>query len=80
VLYTIEDLILESYTDPDLKKRFLENPIAMLKERGVEIPPEIILRVVEDAPEVRHIILPYIVPGVSPSLEEIEQRASKIFI
>jgi hypothetical protein len=80
VLYTIEDLILESYTDPDLKKRFLENPIAMLKERGVEIPPEIILRVVEDTPEVRHIILPYIVPGVSPSLEEIEQRASKIFI
>ena len=80
MLRAIEDLILELYGDPDLKKRFLENPTALLKERGLEIPPEIVLRVVEDTPDVRHIVLPYIVPGTTPTLEEVEQRASKIII
>ncbi|MCX5976233.1 MAG: nitrile hydratase subunit alpha [Coprothermobacterota bacterium] len=80
MLYADEELILELNSDPDLKKRFLENPAAMLKERGLEIPPEVTLRVMEDTPDVRHIVIPYIAPGASTTLEEIEQRASKIIL
>jgi hypothetical protein len=81
MLYADEELILELNSDPDLKKRFLENPAAMLKERGLEIQPEVTLRVMEDTPDVRHIVIPYIAPpGTSTTLEEIEQRASKIIL
>jgi len=80
MLYADEELILELNSDPDLKKRFLENPAAILKERGLEIPSEITLRAMEDTPNVRHIVIPYFAPSAPTTLEEIEQRASKIII
>jgi hypothetical protein len=73
-------LILDLYSDPELKKRFLADPAVVMKERGVTVPEEVILKAVEDSPTVRHIILPYLKPGEKSSMEEIEQRASKIII
>lgn len=76
----MQDLFLDVYSDPELKKRFMTGPAAVMKERGVAVPEGISLRAVEDTEKVRHIVIPYPAPGKVATLEEIEQRASKIII
>jgi hypothetical protein len=76
----MEDLILDLYSDPELKQRFMADPAAVMKERGVAVSEGVALRAVEDTADLRHIVLPYIAPGTTPTLEEIEQRASKIIL
>lgn len=77
---TMQDLILDLHSDPELKLRFMADPAAVMKERGVAVPDGIDLLAVEDTETVRHIVLPYPAPGTVASLEEIEQRASKKLI
>ncbi len=76
----MEDLVFDLYSDPELKKRFMADPAAVMKERGVKVPDGVSLRAVEDTETVRHIVLPYPAPSTAASLQEIEQRASKIII
>jgi hypothetical protein len=76
----MQDLILDLYSDPALKERFMADPASVMKEHGVVVPEGVDLCAVEDTAEIRHIVLPYIAPGAAPKLEEIEQRASKIII
>jgi len=74
----MEDLVFDLYGDPQLKRRFIADPAAVMKERGVTAPEGVNLRAVEDSESIRHIVLPYIAPSEVPSLEEVERRVSKI--
>ena len=51
-------LVAKAWTDDDLKQRLLAEPSAVLAEYGIEVPPGIELRVVEDTNEVCHLVLP----------------------
>jgi len=76
----MEDLVFDLYSNPELKQRFMADPAGVMKDRGVVVPDDVSLRVVEDTETVRHIVLPYPDPGAVAKVEEIEQRVSKITV
>ena len=47
----------KAWTDADFKKRFLSDPLAVLKEHGLTVPPDIKVKVVEDTDTLAHIVL-----------------------
>jgi hypothetical protein len=53
-----ELLVADAWADPALKKRLLENPAAVLKERGISIPEGVQVKVVEDTDKVEHFVIP----------------------
>ena len=48
----------KAWSDEELKQRLVDEPAAVLEEHGIEVPPGIQLRVVEDTDEVCHLVLP----------------------
>jgi hypothetical protein len=54
----INNVIAKASTDEDFKQKLLTNQAATLREAGVEIPPGVEVRVLEDTDQVRHIVLP----------------------
>jgi hypothetical protein len=53
-----ELLVADAWADPALKKRLLESPAAVLKERGISVPEGCQVKVLEDTDKVQHFILP----------------------
>jgi Nitrile hydratase, alpha chain len=51
-------LIAQTWADEKFKRRLIENPAAVLRERGIEMPPGAELRVVENTEKVRYLTLP----------------------
>lgn len=51
-------LVSQAWSDDDLKARLVDDPESVLREYGVEIPFGVELRVVEDTPQVRHLVMP----------------------
>ncbi|MEI6310402.1 MAG: NHLP leader peptide family natural product precursor [bacterium] len=76
----MDDLIMSLNSDPELKRRFLAEPAAVLVERGIPLPAGVSLKVLEDRDDLRHIVLPFAKPWGQANLEDLEQRASKIII
>lgn len=66
-------LVAQAWSDEGLKARLLEDPVGVLREHGVEVPFGIELRVLEDTPEIRHLVLP---PSPASELAEEELTAS----
>lgn len=66
-------LVAQAWSDGDLKRRLLAYPAAVLREYGIEPPPDVELRVVEDSPQVRHLVLP---PSPSGELSDEELSCS----
>jgi nitrile hydratase alpha subunit len=54
----INNVIAKASTDEDFKQRLLTNQAASLRDEGVEIPPGVEVRVLEDTDQVRHLVLP----------------------
>jgi len=51
-------LLADAWADPALKKRLLENPAAVLKERGIAVPEGVQIKVIEDTEKVEHLVIP----------------------
>jgi hypothetical protein len=51
-------LVAKAWSDESLKQRLVNDPAAVLEEHGIEVPPGIELRVVEDTDDVCHLVLP----------------------
>jgi hypothetical protein len=77
---TMESFLESLKNDPNLKRRFLADPGAVLAERGIPVPAGVTLKVLEDSEETNHIVLPYAKEGGKPNLEVLEQRAAKIIL
>ncbi|MEQ8191343.1 MAG: NHLP leader peptide family RiPP precursor [Candidatus Eremiobacterota bacterium] len=59
--------------DEDFKKSLIENPAEILsKEYDIKLPEGLTLKILEDTPEVKHVVLPCIEP---PALEELSEEA-----
>jgi hypothetical protein len=55
--------------DEGFKRRLLSDPAASLKEKGVEIPLGVEVRIVEDTDTVQHLVLP-----IKPSSKELSDE------
>jgi len=65
----IHKVIAKAWTDEGFKQRLLSHPTACLKAEGVEIPPGVEVRIVEDTVNVHHLLLP-LKPASTPLSEE----------
>jgi hypothetical protein len=68
------EVLLEIYSDPDLKVVFEGNPRGFLRQRGIVVPDDIELRVHEDTAKVRHLIVPRLEGDPPTTVEELEER------
>ena len=65
----IEKIIATAWMDEGFKQRLLSDPAASLKEEGVEMPPGVEVRIVEDTETVQHLVLP-----MKPSSQELSDE------
>src|SRR5262245_44375103 len=71
-----ERIVAKAWTDETFKKRLLADPAAVLKEHGMEMPPGIQVRIVENTEEVRYLTLPR--PGRPSSGELAEEELARV--
>jgi len=58
--------------DEDFKKALIENPGEILyKEYDIKLPEGLTLKILEDTPDIKHVVLPCIKP---PELEELSEE------
>lgn len=66
-------VVARAWSDVAFKKRLLSNPVKVLKENGIQSPPDVTVKVVEDSAKVIHLILPNKPAELSD--EELDQVA-----
>lgn len=71
-LSDLDRLRLESASDEALRKRLVDDPASVLKERGIDVPNGVQVQVVEDSVETHTITLP---PFVGSDLSRDSLRA-----
>jgi hypothetical protein len=52
------EVIVKSWTDDDFKQRLLADPATVLQEHGVQVPPGVGVKVLEDTNDVNYLVLP----------------------
>ena len=68
-------IVAKAWTDEAFKRRLLAEPAAVLAKHGMDVPPGVQFRVVEDTATVRHLTLPFR-PGSGEISEEELSRAA----
>ena len=51
-------VVAKAWTDESFKQRLLAEPATVLREQGMEVPPGVEVRVVENTGTVAHLVLP----------------------
>lgn len=70
-----EQVIAKAWQDNAFKEQLKENPVAVLRDQGIDIPPGIQLRVLEDSESVVHLTLPTRPPEQELSDEDLDKVA-----
>ncbi len=65
----MQQIIAKAWMDEGFKQRLLSNPGLALKEEGVEMPPDVEVRIAENTAKVLHFVLP-----AKPSREELSDE------
>ena len=71
----INKIIAKAWMDKGFKERLLSDPASSLKKEGVEIPPGLEVRIVEDTDKVHHMVLPPKPSGDELSEEQLANAA-----
>ena len=66
-------IVAKAWADEEFKARLLENPKAVMREHGLEISPDVEVKVVDDSERVRHFLLP-----ANPATELSEEELSPV--
>ena len=66
-------IVAKAWADEDFKSRLLSNPKAVMREHGLEMAPEVQVKVLEDTDQVIHFTLP-----ANPSGELSEEELSPV--
>ena len=53
-----QQIIAKCWADDSFKQRLLSDPTATLKAEGVEIPEDLSVKVLENTPEIFHMVIP----------------------
>ena len=64
-------IVANAWSDERLKRRLIEEPEAVLREHGIEVPYDIEFKVMVDTDQVRHLVLP-----LSPSGDLADEELS----
>ncbi len=62
-------LISKAWSDPAFKQRLLSDTAAVLKENGINVPPGLVVKAVENTDNVFHIVIP---PKPAPELSDAD--------
>src|SRR4029077_13905898 len=65
-------LLAKVWADDGLKRKFIENPAAVLQEHGIKTKPGVDLRVVENTEKTQYMVLPPKPAGGVTELSESE--------
>jgi hypothetical protein len=69
-------VVAKAWSDAAFKERLLREPTAVLKENGIEVSADVVLKVVENSGKVKHLVLPEPPSGIAElSDEELDQVA-----
>ena len=72
---TLRSLFKRCWADPELKRRFLAEPAAVLDEEGFIVPEGMKIRVIENTPGEMNIVLPLDPDSLELSSAEMDQVA-----
>lgn len=70
---TWKKLVAKAWADPEWKARLLADPVAVLREEGLNVPENVKIRIVEETPGVRTLLLP-VMPEGGWDLERQDKR------
>ena len=69
-------VVAKAWADEEYKRRLLADPAAVAREEGVPVPAGLTLKVIEDAPGTRTLVLPPIPAELGTAVEADERRAA----
>lgn len=68
-------VVAKAWADEEFKRRLLADPAAVAAEEGVLLPEGLTLKVIEDAPGIRTLVLPPLPSGLQTLVEGEERLA-----
>src|SRR3546814_282175 len=68
-------VLVDALRDAEFRRRFVADPEAVLAEHGVEAPRGVTIKVVENTPELVHVVLPPLTADGELSDAELETAA-----
>jgi hypothetical protein len=68
-------LVADAWSDPELKKRLIADPAAVLKQRGIQPPPGVKIKVIEETDDSMCLVLPAKPAEEELSAEQLESVA-----
>ncbi len=71
-------IVAKAWADESFKKRLIADPKAILKEQGLEVAPDVQLKVIEDTENLHHLTLPPKPAEGELSEEELSMAAGGI--
>jgi hypothetical protein len=73
----VTKIIAKAWMDKGFKARLLSDPMATLKEEGVEIPPGVEVRIAVDTDKIPHLLLPMKPAGEALSDAQLGRRGGR---
>ena len=70
-------VVAKAWADEEYKRRLLADPAAVAKEEGVPVPEGLTLKVIEDAPGTRTLVLPPRPAELGSAVEAEERHAAE---
>lgn len=68
----------KAWSDDAFKRHLLTDPMAVLREHGIQVAPGVNVKVVEDTPQLRHFVLPMRAPEGGLSDRELDSVAGGV--
>lgn len=72
----IAKVIALAWQDEAYKKRLLAHPVEVLREAGLEVPEGMRVKVLQDTPTLKHLVIPVRPSGLSA--RELEDYAEQV--
>ena len=69
----LDPLLRACLTNPALKARLIAEPKKVLAEHGLKVPPGVTIKVVENTPQIFHVVLPV---STSSDLDDSELESA----
>jgi hypothetical protein len=73
----LSQLMMELYSNPELKEKFIANPKEVMAEKGIEVPKGKEIKVLEETETQKYIVLPHLDDDSNSFAEDFENKMNK---